>query len=185
MPYRVHACAERVNRSDAPWVIWCELNAEADAIIDAIPDAVEIRGSDMADQKEQRLAAFARGDIRVLVTKPKIAGFGLNWQHCADVAFVGVSDSFEAYYQAIRRCWRFGQNRPVNAYLFVSDLEGAVRDNLRRKEADADAMYAALSAETAAAIRDEVLGQRRQTNDYQPQQIIRLPEWMQRRRNAA
>jgi len=114
LTYRVNACAETVNKTFDPWVIWCELNAEADALTEAIPDSVEIRGSDKPEKKEQALRDFANGKIRVLITKPKIAGFGLNWQHCHDVAFVGVTDSFEAYYQAVRRCWRFGQKKQVN-----------------------------------------------------------------------
>jgi superfamily II DNA or RNA helicase len=176
--HRVSACADLANAMDEPWVIWCELNAEADALCAAIPDAVEIRGSDDASVKERALSDFAAGKIRVLVTKPKIAGFGLNWQHCRRIGFVGVTDSFEAYYQAVRRCWRFGQQREVYAYLFCSDQEGAVRANLERKERDALAMAASLSAETAAAVRNEVLGQRRVTNRYDAGQPIRLPGFM-------
>src|SRR5690606_22325756 len=119
-----------------------------DALIAAIPGAVEIRGSDDAEVKERRLLDFADGKIRVLVTKPKIAGYGLNWQHCANMAFVGVTDSWEAYYQAVRRCWRFGQKSEVNVHVFASDLEGAVVMNLQRKESDAKAMSDALSSET-------------------------------------
>jgi superfamily II DNA or RNA helicase len=178
--HRVAACADLANSIDEPWVIWCELNAEGDALRAAIPDAVEIRGSDDATAKERALADFAAGRIRVLVTKPKIAGFGLNWQHCRRVGFVGVTDSFESYYQAIRRCWRFGQQREVHAYLFCSELEGAVRANLERKERDALAMAAQLSTETAAAVRDEVLGQARQSNAYDAGQPMRLPRFMQR-----
>lgn len=176
--HRVAACADMANSIDEPWVIWCELNDEGDALTEAIPDAVEIRGSDDSGDKERALADFAAGKIRVLVTKPKIAGFGLNWQHCRRIGFVGVSDSFEAYYQAIRRCWRFGQSREVYAYLFASDQEGAVSANLARKEAAANAMFDELSRETSAALRDEVLGQARHTNIYAPQKRIVLPGFM-------
>ncbi len=168
MRHRVAACADLANSIREPWVVWCELNAEGEALRTAIPDAVEIRGADTPEHKEQALADFAAGRIRVLITKPSIAGFGLNWQHCRRIGFVGVTDSWEAYYQAIRRCWRFGQTQPVHAYLFVSDQEGAVRANLERKERDAERLFAELSAETAAAVRDEVLGQVRQSNPYQP-----------------
>jgi len=178
MRQRVQACADLANSIREPWVIWCELNAEGDSLKGAIPDAVEIRGSDTTDHKEQALVDFSAGRIRVLITKPKIAGFGLNWQHCARIGFVGVSDSFEAYYQAVRRCWRFGQTSPVHVYLFVSDQEGAVRANLERKEHDAAAMFDALSAETRSAIQDEVLGQRRVSNLYQAKQTIRLPAFI-------
>jgi hypothetical protein len=128
--------------------------------------------------KERRLSDFAHGRARVLVTKPSIAGFGLNWQHCARVAFVGVTDSFEAYYQAVRRCWRFGQRRPVEVHLFVSPAEGAVRANLARKERDAKAMGEALAAETGDAVRSAVFGAARETNDYQPRRPMALPAFM-------
>ena len=114
--------------------------ANRKALTAAIPGAVEMRGSDSPDIKEKRLRRFADGRIRVLVTKPTIAGFGLNWQHCANMAFVGLSDSWEAYYQAVRRCWRFGQKRPVNVHVITADIEGAVVANIKRKEADAAAM---------------------------------------------
>lgn len=163
---RVQACADIVNKDRQPWIIWCDLNAEGDALRDAIPGAVEIRGADDADDKEDRLARFSSGDIRVLITKPSIAGFGLNWQHCARMAFVGVTDSFEAYYQAVRRCWRFGQKRSVQVHIFASEAEGAVVANLKRKEQEAKEMSEALSAETLAAVQENVFGTTRETNTY-------------------
>lgn len=176
--HRVAACADMVNNNTRPWIIWCELNDEGDALKKQIPDAIEIRGSDTKQHKEMALLDFAAGKIRVLVTKPKIAGWGMNFQHCADVAFVGVTDSYEAYYQAIRRCWRFGQKNPVTAYLFVSDLEGAVRRNLERKEQEAKAMMVMLKQETGAAVLDEVIGQARHTNEYQANQRVKIPIFM-------
>lgn len=176
---RVAECAAIVNGSRHPWIVWCDLNAESEALCDAIPDALEVRGSDDLDDKETKLRAFSSGQARVMVTKPSIAGFGLNWQHCAHVAFVGVTDSWEAYYQAIRRCWRFGQRRPVEVHVFASELEGEVVRNLERKESDAQRMAAELSAETCAAMRSEVLGQSRQTRSYDPTVPIVLPSWLQ------
>lgn len=175
---RVTACAERVNASTDPWVVWCDLNAEGEALRKAIPDAVEIRGSDDTDEKERRLVDFAAGKIRVLITKPSIAGWGLNWQHCHNMAFVGVTDSFEAYYQAVRRCWRFGQASPVNVHIFASELEGAIVSNLKRKERDAGLMAEALSAETRDAVQTEVLGSTRQSNTYEPVRKISAPAWL-------
>ena len=175
---RVAACAAIVNGDAQSWIVWCDLNAEGDALRAAIPGAVEIRGSDDLDTKERRLSDFAHGRCRVLITKPSIAGFGLNWQHCAHVAFVGVTDSFESYYQAVRRCWRFGQHRPVDVHLFVSAAEGAVRANLARKERDAAAMGEALASETNDAVRAHVLGASRETNEYQPARRIELPAFM-------
>lgn len=176
---RVTACASLVNADRQPWVVWCDLNAEGDALRDAIPDAVEIRGADPLETKESRLADFAAGRIRVLITKPSIAGFGLNWQHCARMAFVGVTDSFEAYYQAVRRCWRFGQRRQVEVHIFASEREGAVVANLKRKEHDAMAMADALSEETLAAVRSNVLGSSRDSNPYIPSAKIIVPSFME------
>ena len=176
---RVQAAAELVNGNDRPWIVWCDLNAEGDELRKAIPGAIEIRGSDDADVKEQRLIDFAAGKIRVLITKPSIAGWGLNWQHCRDVAFVGVTDSYEAYYQAVRRCWRFGQTQPVNVHVIASESEGSVVANIRRKEAIADAMAQELSAETNAAVRSEVLGAQRATNPYNNTRAMQVPAWLQ------
>lgn len=176
---RVQACADMVNGNDRPWVVWCDLNAEGDALRDAIPGAVEIRGSDDSETKERRLIDFAEGRIRVLVTKPSIAGFGLNWQHCADMAFVGVTDSFESYYQAVRRCWRFGQTKPVNVHIFASEAEGSVVANLRRKEADAKKMGEELSAETHDAVQEAVFGAVRTVNTYNANKSLNLPSWLQ------
>lgn len=178
MAERVAACAAICNANRDPWVVWCDLNAEGDALTSAIDGAVQISGSDDPDVKEQRLHDFAHGKIRVLVSKPSICGFGLNWQHCNHMAFVGVTDSFEAYYQAVRRCWRFGQKRPVDVHVFASNQEGAVVANLRRKEQDAKAMADAMSAETLDAVRAQVIGRTKDTNPYQPQANIALPAFL-------
>lgn len=175
---RVAECAAIVNGDRQPWIVWCDLNAESDALVSAIPDAVEVRGSDDADEKERKLVAFSEERARVLVTKPSIAGFGMNWQHCARMAFVGVTDSWEAYHQAVRRCYRFGQQREVHVHVFASELEGAVIRNLQRKEADAARMAEELSAETRGAVQSEVHGLTRQTNDYAPRKAMRVPEWL-------
>lgn len=175
---RVAACAELVNASDDPWVVWCDLNAEGDALTAAIRGAVQIAGADSVEQKEQRLHDFAHGKIRVLVSKPSICGFGLNWQHCSHMAFVGVTDSFESYYQAVRRCWRFGQQRPVDVHIFASNREGAVVANLKRKEADAKAMADAMAGETHDAVMASVLGWRRQSNEYRNEKPITIPNFL-------
>ena len=147
---RVAIVADLVNASSDPWVVWCDLNDESSALARAIPDAVEVRGSDDTEHKESSLLAFTNGDARVIVTKPSIAGWGLNWQHCANVAFAGLSDSYEQYYQAVRRCWRFGQTRPVQVTIVASNREHAVLENVRRKEAQATAMF----ADIVEAMRD-------------------------------
>lgn len=140
---RVNAVAHIVNGSHQ-WIVWCDLNAESEALTKSIPGAVEVKGSDSQEHKESSAVQFASGDIRVLVSKPSIFGFGMNWQNCHNVAFVGLSDSYEAYYQAIRRCWRFGQPQPVDCYVVTADTEGAVVQNIKRKEVQAREMFAEL-----------------------------------------
>lgn len=125
------------HKPNEPWIIWCNLNSESELATKLIPDAVEVRGSDDRDDKAAKLLDFASGNIRVLVSKPSIAGFGLNWQHCHNVQFLGLSDSYEQFYQAVRRCWRFGQTKPVDCYIVTASNEGAVTENIKRKERDA------------------------------------------------
>ncbi len=134
-----------------PWVLWCGLNDEAEALTRAIPGAVNVTGSMSAEDKARHLLAFADGEIRVLVTKPSLAAFGLNWQHCARMAFVGLSDSYESYYQAIRRCYRYGQTRRVHAHIVLSDIEGQIAANIARKERQATSVLDDLVREMRAA----------------------------------
>lgn len=179
MAQRIEACTAVVAAEPSqPWVIFCDLNAEGDALEHSIHGAVQVAGSDDIDTKEARLEAFARGDIAKIVSKSSICGWGLNWHHCARMAFVGVTDSFEAYYQAIRRIWRFGQKRPVHIHIFSSDAEGAVVANLKSKEADAREMAQSLSALTSAAVREEVLGTRRYTTPYIAEKRMHIPAWL-------
>lgn len=175
---RVAACAALVNSTDDHWLVWCDLNAESEMLAKAIRGSVEVKGADDSEHKERALTDFAAGKIRALVSKPSIAGWGMNFQVCANIAFVGVTDSWESYYQAVRRCWRFGQKRPVNVHIFASDLEGAVVANLRRKESDALAMAEALSTETRDAVMRSVIGLARQTNPYNAHKAIKVPSWL-------
>jgi len=132
---RCKALAEVVNAdSREPWLIWCHLNDEAETLRELIPGSVNVQGSDAPEQKTKNLLGFAHGDIRVLISKPKIAGFGMNWQHCARMAFVGMDDSFEKFYQAVRRCYRFGQKRNVQIHIFSAESEGQILANVKRKE---------------------------------------------------
>lgn len=137
---RARECADMVNGSNRPWIVWCELNDESSELARLIPDAVEVRGSDTAERKEDAMLGFADGKYRVIVTKPSICGFGMNWQHCADMVFCGLSNSYEQYYQAIRRCYRFGQVNPVNVHIVVSNIEEKIVENVMRKKDDASDM---------------------------------------------
>lgn len=142
---RIAAAAELASGGE-PCIVWCELNDESAGCAAVIDGAVEVSGSDDPDTKRARMVAFADGGARVMVTKPSIAGFGMNWQHCRRMVFVGVSHSYEMFYQAVRRCWRFGQDRPVDVYLVQSRMDGQIARNLQRKAADADRMAASMVA---------------------------------------
>ena len=148
---RCNEAARLVSEESAePWLIWCGLNDEAQTLAKLIPGAVNVHGGLTAEQKAEALLGFADGDIKVLITKPSIAAFGLNWQHCARMVFVGLSDSYEAYYQAIRRCYRYGQKRVVIAHVVLSELEGQIAVNIGRKESDASVITAGMVKEMQA-----------------------------------
>lgn len=151
---KVGKIREIINDNE-PWLIWCDLNHESESISKSL-DATEITGSQDNDDKTERMTGFSQGKYRVLVTKPKIAGFGMNWQHCSNVIFAGLSDSYEAFYQAIRRCWRFGQRKSVNCHIITTDIEGNIVDNIKRKEADALRMREEMITHMADIERDEL-----------------------------
>jgi hypothetical protein len=164
---------------DGPALVWCELNDEADQIEDLIPDAVQVRGSDSPEAKRDKLIGFSEGRYRVMVTKPSIAGFGMNWQHCNRMVFAGASHSFEQTYQAVRRCWRFGQQRPVTVHIIRAETEEAIMQNYRRKEADAETLAVELRGLVADAIAAEFGGTNREWNPYNPVLPINIPTWLE------
>ena len=176
---RVKAAADLVaSKPDEPWLVWCNLNSEADALEKLIPGSVNVQGSDTADFKTTNLLGFCKGQPRILISKPSIAGRGMNYQHCANQAFVGLNDSFEQLFQAVRRCWRFGQARQVNAYLISSEAEGAVVANLMRKEKKYEAMADAMASHMIELTRTAVRGGRVSASKYDPNQGIKLPSWI-------
>ena len=142
-PDRAQAVADLVNNTGDTWTIWCHTNYEADELMKRIPDAVEVRGAESAAEKERKLLAFSRGKVRVLITKPGIAGYGLNWQHCHHTVFVGLSYSFEDFYQAVRRHYRFGQKQPVEVVVVAAETESTLVATLEQK------MYAHLEMSEA------------------------------------
>ena len=164
-----------LSEPNEPWVIWVDTNDEADAMLDRLrgPETVEVRGSQSADEKEAKLVAFSRGHVKRMITKSSIAGFGLNWQHCARQAFIGLSFSYESYYQAVRRCWRFGQSRPVHVHLACADTERAIFDTVTRKTNDHSQMKKEMTAAMKRASRSS-----RVYEDYNPQMDCILPRWV-------
>lgn len=157
------------------WVLWTETDYEGDALEAAIPGAGNLHGGLSVDAKEELLRAFASGELRVLIAKPKIAGFGLNWQHCARMAFVASTYSFEAYYQAVRRCWRFGQKRPVDCYMVSGATEAHVIDVLNEKRAAFEAMH----AEMMRAAREALTLTQSGAVKYSGTKRSSLPPWIQ------
>lgn len=170
--------AELVNKSDDYYVVWCNLNEESALLSELIPDAVEVHGSLPTLIKEQRLISFSEGRSRVIVSKPKIAGYGLNWQHCRKVGFAGLDDSFEKYYQAVRRCYRFGQTREVHVDIIYSSAEGAVKANLERKQMQADIMANEMIRHMQDFTKREVIGTTKERTDYKPLKSLEIPSWL-------
>lgn len=168
---RCSKVAELVNCSRDTWVLWCNMNAEGDMLEKLIPDAVQISGSQSEDKKEKILAEFASGKIRVLISKPSLTGFGLNWQHANKMAFVGLNDSWEQVYQAIRRCWRFGQKKPVDVYFVSAQLEGNVIRNLERKNEQAEEMMKSMIEEMRDFTSQELTSATANKADYKTAQV--------------
>lgn len=167
--------AELVKSNSGAWIVWCETNEEADALKAQIPEAIEVRGSDSPERKEDALDAFSRGDERIIITKPSLAGFGLNWQHCQNVVFASLSYSYEQFYQAVRRSWRFGQTKPVNVNVILSSIELKLWETVSSKMRAHDEMKRSMRAASKAfaeGIHHNV------KLDYNPQHIGTLPSWI-------
>lgn len=175
---RVNAVADMVNKSNEPWIVWCDRNDESEALTKAISDAVEVRGSHDNSTKEKRMIGFSNGEYRVLVTKPSIAGWGMNWQHCSNIAFTGLSDSYEQYYQALRRCWRFGQTKQVNCYIITADIEGEVLRNIERKDADAKQMAKMMIENMQDLNQQNIKGLKRNDKTYNAKHKPQTPEFL-------
>lgn len=166
---RCERVADLVNQTGEPALVWCHLNDEGDALERLIPDCEQVSGNDSDDAKEGKMAAFVEGATRVLVTKPKIGAWGLNFQHCAHITMF-PSHSFEQYYQAVRRCWRFGQKRPVHVDMVTTEGEQGVLANLQRKAGQADRMFSHLVEEMAHELTIQ-----RQNNFTTTQEV---PSWL-------
>lgn len=175
---RVKKAAEIANATDDQVIVWCDLNSESKALTSAIRGSVEVEGTMSLEDKEERIVGFLEGRYRVLVSKPSIAGFGVNAQNAHIEIFVGLSDSFEAYYQAVRRCWRFGQKHPVDVYIIISDAEGAVKENIARKQKDAEKMTDELVGFTREFLKSDMRQTKRDVDEYYAFTKMEVPEWM-------
>jgi hypothetical protein len=169
LPGRCEKAAETIIGHDGASVAWCHLNAEADLLEEIIPGAVQVKGSQSDDQKEERLLAFTNGEIETLVTKPKIGCWGLNWQHCQNITMF-PSHSFEQYYQAVRRCWRFGQEKAVNVNIITTEGEAGIVKNLQRKAEQATIMFRSVVEE----MNNEI--QIKKVETFKDKEVV--PSWL-------
>jgi len=175
---RVDEAAAIINDSMIPWVIWVNLNPEGEYATKKIHHAIEVAGRHDNEIKSERMLGFANGKYRRIVTKPKIAGLGMNWQICNKAAFIGLSDSWEQFYQAVRRIWRFGQQHEVDIHIFIEEREGSVLQNIRRKDKQARLMTESMVRHMKSLTKKE-LGQTGRTFvDYYPTEEMRLPKWI-------
>lgn len=160
------------------WLIWCDYNAESAALHKAIADSAEVVGSDSPEYKAETAIIFSYGDLQYLVSKPSIYGFGMNFQTCHNMIFCGISDSHEQFYQAVRRCWRFGQKNDVNVHIIISEAELNVLDNIKRKQAQMDEMQNNMVALMRDVTMSEIKHTIRITEDYKPKERMELPAWI-------
>lgn len=173
--------AIRAVRGGRQAIVWCDLNAEGETVRRLVNEvlpgaAAEIRGTTKERDRLKITSDFTEGRLKCLVTKPSIAGFGMNWQNCSDMVFLGLSDSYEMYYQAVRRCWRFGQENPVDVDIVISGKEGPVLENIRRKDRDAQKMKKIMVAQTKEQVRRQLkLAQKKDA--YDPRIKMVLPNW--------
>lgn len=175
---RSRLAAEIANGYDGQSLVWCDYNDESTMLKNYIDRAVEVKGSDSPEHKSNAMLGFSEGSIKCLVSKPKIAGWGMNWQNCDNIIFAGLSDSFESYYQAVRRCWRFGQKKPVTVHIITSEAEGAVKQNIERKQADTERMKAELIKYTKDILKSDIRNTVRMTEDYHAFENIIVPQWI-------
>ena len=174
---RVAKAAEIANGMDGQVLIWCHLNEESELLTHAVRDAVEVKGADTAEHKTDSMMGFAHGSVRVLVSKPKICGFGMNFQGCHQMIFVGLSDSWESYYQAIRRCWRFGQTKPVHVHIVSADTEGAVIENIKRKDEQNKVLGEKMVEHMKTMMDQSIFAAATTKTEYNPQVKMELPKW--------
>ena len=178
MDIRCETAAELIkNDPNEQWLFWCDLNSESELLTN-LTGGSEVKGSDDREYKSNTLLGFSHGTVKTLVSKPSIAGFGMNWQNCHNMVFVGLSDSYESMYQAIRRCYRFGQKKSVNVYIITSESEGEVRENIYRKESQAEESFIQLSKYSKSTIEKTVMKTYRQTDNYNPTITMEVPRWL-------
>lgn len=169
MTDRINEARELVSSSDDCWLVWCDYNTESESLHKAILDSVEVRGSDSPEHKAKTAIDFANNKIKALVSKPSIYGFGMNFQNCHEIIFCGLSDSYEQFYQAVRRCWRYGQTHAVNVHIIMSEAELNVLDNIKKKQSQMDALQENMIALMRDVTMSEIKHTTRIVAEYIPQ----------------
>lgn len=159
-------------------LVWCDYNNESEALKNIIDDSVEVKGADKPSHKEKAMLGFADGTVRYLVSKPSICGFGMNWQNCHNMIFCGLSDSFEMFYQAIRRCYRFGQKEDVNVYIVISEAETNVLKNIKGKEQRHEKMSSEMISIMEDIMKNEIRDCCFSSVDYEASQIMKIPSFV-------
>jgi hypothetical protein len=175
---RCDQAAELINSTDENWLIWCGLNAESEYLTKIINGAKEVAGRHTNEIKSQRMLDFSSGKLKRLVSKAKIAGHGMNFQIANNAAFVGLSDSWEQFYQAVRREWRFGQKEKVDVHIWIEEREGAVLDNIQRKEKQAQEMILGMVKYMKEITKEELKMSSRTMIEYNPEIEMELPKWI-------
>ena len=183
---RKESVSDRVNLAidvvssigNAPVVVWCNLNEESNMLAKGMPSLAEVVGSDKSSHKEKSAIDFVDGNVQGIISKPSIFGFGLNWQHCNHMVFVGLSDSFEKYYQAVRRCWRFGQKQTVHVHIISADTEGGVVANIKRKERQHREMSQQMVSLMREFMEKEIKGSVVEKTEYKPTTAAKLPSFI-------
>lgn len=178
MEDRTDKAYELTQTDPSQWLLWVDYNDESEVLRKKIPGCVEIKGSDEPETKAQASIDFANGSIRCLVSKPSIFGFGSNFQSCHNEIFCGLSDSYERFYQAVRRCWRFGQSEPVNVYIIISEKEVSILENIKRKQSLMDEMQKNMTALMKEVTLSEIKHTTRITTNYRPEEQFKLPVFM-------
>ena len=175
---RVSKAAEIANGMEGQVLIWCNLNEESELLTASIRDAVEVKGADSPEHKTDAMMGFSHGSVRILVSKPRICGFGMNFQGCQQMIFVGLSDSWESYYQAIRRCWRFGQTKPVHVHVVSADTEGAVIENIQRKDKQNQVLGEKMVKHMKTMMDKSIFAAATTKTEYNPEKSIKMPSWL-------
>jgi superfamily II DNA helicase RecQ len=173
---RARKVAEIVSQNNEQYLVWCNTDYEADLLRKYIPDALEVRGSNKIEFKEQSAVDFVDGKIRVLISKPKIFGFGLNFQNCRNTVFCGLDYSYEGYYQAIRRLWRYGQMKEVNCHIVLGSTEKHILETIRRKETQQNEMHAEMYSAITEIQKKKFKGHAFKLNLEAPK--ITVPSWV-------